>query len=411
MLRWIGTNLRTLLLAFALALAVWVSAVTAADPDETRTYPSPVPIEFIGQDPNLVATGQPPQKIQVTLRAPRSVWDKFSAGEAAIRAVADLTGLGSGEHVLTVQIQISARPVKVISVTPRTLDLFLEPLVTRSMPVRLTFIGEAAIGYEVGDPILDPGTIVVSGPESAVSKVDHIHASVDLTNARQSIETKLAVNAVDAQGASVSGVTLQPASVNLNLPLAQQGGYRDLAVKVVTGGKPASGYRLTSVAAFPPIVTVYSSNLALIDSLPGYVETAPLDLSGASDNIDTNLSIALPPGVTLIGDQTVVVQVGIAPFEDSRQLSYRPVEVFGLGSGLQVHLSPVTVDVILSGPAPVLNTLLITDVHVQVDVTGLAPGTYQLTPTVKTTNQRVTVDFILPGTVEVTIGSLTKPTP
>jgi YbbR domain-containing protein len=411
MLRWIGTNLRTLLLAFALALAVWVSAVTAADPDETRTYPSLVAIEFIGQDPNLVTTGQLLQRVQITLRAPRSVWDKFSAGEATLRAVADMTGLGSGEHIVPVQIQISARPVRVISVSPHTLDVVLEPLVTRDMPVEVTFIGEAAIGYEVGAPVIDPASVVVSGPQSIVSKVDHIQTSLDMTNARQTIATTVSVKAVNAEGTPVSGVTLQPDSVALTLPLSQQGGYRDLAVKVLTGGKPASGYRLTSVAAFPPIVTVYSSNLSLIDSLPGYVETEPLDLSGANDNIDTNLSINLPPGVTLIGDQTVVVQVGIAPFEDSRQLSYRPVEVIGLASGLQVHLSPVTVDVILSGPAPVLNELLISDVHVQVDVTGLAPGTYQLTPTVKTIKQRVTIDSILPGTVEVIISSLTIPTP
>jgi len=411
MFRWIGTNLRTLLLAFALALAVWVSAVTAADPDETRAYPNPVAIDFIGQDPGLVVNGQLPQKVQITLRAPRSVWDKFASGDATLRAVADLTGLGSGRHSIPVQIQVSARPVRVISASPQFLDLVLEPLVTRSMLVELNLTGQAAIGYQVGTPAMDPAAVVVSGPESIVSKVDHLQAAMDVTNTRQGIQAKIKVAAVDAAGSQVAGVTLQPDSVNLDLAVTQQGGYRDLAVKVVTAGKPASGYRLTSVAAFPPLVTVYSSNLSLIDSLPGYVETNPLDLSGASDNIDTNLSIALPPGVTLIGDQTVVVQVGIAPFEDSRQLSYRPVVVVGLGSGLQVHLSPVTVDVILSGPAPDLNSLQISDVNVQVDLTGLGPGTYQLTPTVKTIKQRVTVDSILPGTVEVALSSVALPTP
>jgi YbbR domain-containing protein len=411
MLRWIASHLGTFLFAFILALAVWVSAVTAANPDETRLYPNPVPIEFIGQDPGLITIGQVPKDVQITLRAPRSVWDELTSGEASIHAVADMTGLGSGGHTLEVQVQIPVRPVRLISVSPQNIDLTLEPLVTRTMPVKLSLNGQAAIGYQVGEPILSPAEVVVSGPQSLVNKVSQINISVELNDTRQSIEETVNVKALNAQGLPVSGLSIHPGSVGLTLPLTQQGGYRDLAVKVMTIGRPATGYRLTSVAAFPPIVTVYSSNLALIDSVPGYVETSSLDLSGKSENIDTYLGIILPPGVTLIGDQMVAVQVGIAAIEGSQTASYRPVEVVGLKPGFQVHLSPDTVDVILSGPLPVLQTLLISDIHVQVDVSGLAPGTYQLTPTVKINSQQLTIDSILPGTVEVTITSSATPTP
>ncbi len=411
MFRWIGTNLRTFLFAFILALAVWVSAVTAADPDETRVYPTPIPIEFVGQDPGLITIGQAPKTILVTLRAPRSVWDQFTSGEASIHAVADLTGLGSGDHSVTIQVQISIRPVRLISITPKTFTLSLEPLVTRTFPVNLNISGQVAVGYEVGQPALNPAEVVVSGPQSLITKVNQISTSVDLGNTRQNIETTANVNAIDSQGQTVSGVTIHPGQVSITLPITQQGGYRDLAVKVVTVGQPITGYRLTSVAAFPPIITVYSSNLSLIESMPGYVETLPLDLSGNSENINTNLGINLPPGVTLIGDQTVAVQVGIQAIEGSLTKSYRPVEVIGLMPGLSVHISPDTVDVIISGPLPVLNALSISDIHVQVDVSGLAPGTYQLIPTVKVNNQQVAIDSILPGTVEVTITSNTTPTP
>jgi len=51
MLRWLTTNLRTFFLAFVLALAVWVTAVTSANPDLTQAYPNPIQIEFIGVRP------------------------------------------------------------------------------------------------------------------------------------------------------------------------------------------------------------------------------------------------------------------------------------------------------------------------------------------------------------------------
>ena len=128
MLRWLATNLRTFLLAFALALVVWVTAVTAANPDETQAYPNPIPIEFIGQDPGLVMTGTVTRQVQVTLRAPQSIWQTLLSGEVPIHAIVDLTGLKAGTRSVEVQIQIAAQPVRIISVTPQKFDL--EPRTT-----------------------------------------------------------------------------------------------------------------------------------------------------------------------------------------------------------------------------------------------------------------------------------------
>ncbi len=412
MLRWLSTNLRTFLLAFALAVVVWVTAVTASNPDVTQAYSNPIPIEFIGQDPGLVMTGTVPRQVQVTLRAPRSIWDKLLTGDAPIRAVVDLTGLTAGTRAVEVQLQISTRPVRLISITPQRFDLSLERLVTITLPVELTISGGPAIGYKAGDVVLDPAEAVVSGPESFVAQVKHVLANLDLTNARQSVETPLPIGAVNDTGSIVDGVSVLPDKVQVSLPIVQQGGYRDLAVKVMITGKLASGYRLKNITAAPLIVTVYSENLPLIESLPGYVETTPLDLSGASNNIETHLSLDLPGGILLIGDQTVAVLIEIVPIEDSRQVSFRQVEVIGLSPGLSAQLSPTTMDVILAGPLPVLNSLQPSDVHVRIDLTGLSVGTYQLIPVVMVTQPGVTVQSILPGTVEVTISkeSATPPT-
>ncbi len=412
MFRWLISNLRTFLMAFILALAVWVTAVTAANPDETQVLPSQIPIEYLGQDPGLILTSEnAPTQVEITLRAPHSVWQSLLNGEAPVRAIVDLTGLASGTHTVLVHVQIDARPIRIISISPQTFDLSLEPQVTRTLRIRLALTGDPAIGYQVGDAILDPANVIISGAESLVSRVDHIQATIDLTDARQNINTTVPLQVVDSSNTVIEAVTVLPESVQVNLPIIQQGGYRDMAVKVMTVGNPASGYSLTSVAAFPPIITVYSANSEIIESMPGYVETSSLDLSGAVMDIEKQLGIILPPGVTLIGEQSVLVKVGVAPIESSRTISYRPVEMIGLTTGLFAHFSPQTVDIILSGPLPVLESLSISDVTVQVDLTGLPAGTYQLTPRVSIVQQGVTVESILPGTVEVVISTAITPTP
>ena len=62
-LRWLAKNFGTLLTAFILAVIVWVSAVMASDPNEEHVLARLVPIEIIGQDPNLQIMGEVPSTV------------------------------------------------------------------------------------------------------------------------------------------------------------------------------------------------------------------------------------------------------------------------------------------------------------------------------------------------------------
>lgn len=398
------------MLAFFLALAVWVSAVTAADPDETRPYPTPVPIEIVGQDPGLVITNTYTRQIEVVLRAPQSVWRQLTSVKNSVRAVVDISNLSAGSHQVQIQVQVSTQPVRILSSSLASLDLVLEQLLTRTMPVEINIIGTPAIGYQAHELRLSSTDVVVSGPESIIQRVKKIGASLDITGVRQDVDTEVNLRALDENNLPIDGLNLTPANIQVTVPVVQQGGYRDLAVKVVVSGRVANGYRLTSILVNPPVVTVFSSDIALINSLPGYVETSQLDLSGGSADIETRLALNLPEGVSLIGDQNVLVQVGISAIEGSLTITDRPVTVNGLSAGLVATVSPLTVDLYLSGPLPVLDTLITTDVLVSVDVTGLVAGTYQLTPSVTIMVVGIRVETILPGTIEVVIGKGT-PTP
>ena len=183
-----------------------------------------------------------------------------------------------------------------------------------------------------------------------------------------------------------------------------------MAVKVVVHGQVANGYRLDNISVFPPVVTVYSSDPALVSALPGVVETQPLDLQNINNDINTQLGLNLPAGVSVIGDPNVSIQADISAIESSLTLSNEKVEVTGLSSEMSMQISPETVDVIISGPLPLLDTLTHQDVLITVDATGLTKGTHQLTPRVQILVSNLQVETILPGTVEVTLVPNSNPT-
>ncbi|MDP2777405.1 MAG: CdaR family protein, partial [Anaerolineales bacterium] len=326
MISWISKNYRTFLWAFALALAVWISAVTAADPNETRTLPAVVPVQIIGQSPNLVLNSKIPKDVEITLRAPRTVWNLIDTDPQIVHAILDLSGLSSGEHELELQIQIYARPVQIVSVAPHIITFILEALVTQTLDVDLTLSGEAAIGYQIGEANLEPVQVIVSGAQSQVEQATRARVSVNLSGIRENFDQPLAVEVLDDKGQTVEGVTVSPEAVEVILPVSQQGGYRDVAVKVTIIGRVASGYRLTDLSVFPPVVTVFSADPQLVSDLPGIVETQPLDLQNVQNDINSRLSINLPAGVSIIGEQTVLIQAGVSPIESSVRLAGEKVE-------------------------------------------------------------------------------------
>ena len=408
-LRWLAKNFGTLLTALILAVIVWVSAVIASDPNEEHILDRPVQIEIIGQDPNLQIMGEVSQDVSLVLSAPSSVWTTLNNDPQSVRAWVDLSSLGPGVHDVPVQIQITPRLVRLISQDPQQINITLDSIVTQVLPVNLIIKGEPPVGYEAQSPRIDPSEVTVTGPVSLVNTVKEIRVTLDITNATQTINRDITPLILDSEGRVVTGLTLTPDQITVSQPITLQGGYRYVIVRAVSTGQVANGYRLTNIFVTPVGVVVFSSDPQIVNNLPGYVETQPIDLTGKEDDFETLMNLDLPDGVSVVGDSKVLVQVSIAAIESSLAISL-PVDIIGLSPGLEASPSPATVDVILSGPVPILNSLGPTDVRVVVDLTGYDVGTYQFIPDVNILPDRVSKVSMLPSTVEVTITIAPTPT-
>ena len=399
----LGKSLPTMFTAIFLAIAVWILAVTSTDPVQQRSLGRTVDIELAGLNSSLVITSEVPETVSITLSAPSSVWGSDLTASNAIRAIADLSGLDAGEHIVPVNLQISARPVKVVSYTPDEIEVTIEEIYTESFAIELIQPSSPAIGYEAGSPELNKVTASVKGPASLVDQVTGVRAILDISLATDDIDTDLELRAVNANGVNVNGVVVSPEQVNVKVEITQRGGYRNLPVKVVTSGQPRSGFNLTNITNDPLIVTLFSTDPERVNELPGFIETVALDLEDAMEDMLVSLPLNLPPGVTVVGDPSVKVTVSIASIQGSRTLTNMPIEIVGLDENLQAVFAPDLVDIILSGPLPTLDQLIFGNVRVFIDLTGFEEGTYQLTPSAEVNVQGVLVQSILPSTIEVTI--------
>ncbi len=410
MLSWLWDNLGSLVLALVLAITVWVAAVSAEDPVLERTFPAQIPIEQRDLPAGLLIVGEAPRDAQITLRAPSSIWESLTVSD--IQLWVDLAGLEAGTHTLRVQAATQSTPSQIVSVSPARITLQIEPAASRQIAIRALLTGEPAIGFRVNAARVSPAEAVVEGPASAVTQIDRLQAEIDLSGRRQSVSQSILLVPVDANGNVVRGVKVEPESASLTVTIEALGGYRSVVVNPRIVDEVEAGYQPTKITVSPTFVTVFSSDPEAISQLGGFVETETISLAGATEDLERRVSLDLPQGVSVVGDPTVVVRVTIAPIESFLTLSI-PLNIQGLESGLFALPSPTSVSVILNGPLPILEQLEAVDVQVVLDLVSLGVGKHQITlePANFIVPEDVTVQSILPDSIEVTVTRNPPPTP
>jgi YbbR domain-containing protein len=360
-------------------------------------------MEIVGLDPSLMIVNDIDEEVTLTLRAPTTILDELENESSLINVTLDLSGLEAGVHTLTPQVTLGLSPSEVVRMDPSSVFVKLESVISESFPVEVKTIGNTAIGYELSAPELSTDTVLVTGPQSLVDAVDMIAVDVDIEDVTEDINRELTLTAYDAEGNEINAISISPSSIQVNIPVIQRDNFKSVVVKIVTSGQIAAGYKLTEIFASPPTVMIYSADANLVNSTSGFIETTPISLDGANESLEIRATLNLPEGVTVVGSQNITVQIGIAPVESSINFNNIPVQFEGLGTGLSATTSPDTVDVYLSGPLYLLEALDPATLVVAIDLTDRGVGTYQLAPEVLLEDSELSVDAILPNTLEVTI--------
>ncbi len=399
MIRRMVDTLARAALAFILATLVWVVAVQQENPIRVDAYPVALSIVLTHEPAGAFVYGQTADSVHVTLRAPQSMWPQLTADQ--FKAEVDLANKPFGELNLPVKVRSLNPAVQVVRVDPPTVDLHLESTAEQTVHVRITTTGEPALGYAARPATAAPDQVAVRGPASFVSQVAQVIGTINAQNARKDVEQTVRLSALDKDGNPVGYVTLTPETVQAHVIVEHLGGFRDLAVKVVVRGQVAPGYRISNITVSPPIVTVFGASQA-IDASPGYVETVPVTVTNAQSDVVERAALNLPGGISLLGDPAVEVVVQVEAIQGGLTVE-RPLTVQGLGQGLEARLSPETIDVILTGPLPKLQSLKPDDVRVLVDLVDLGVGTHQVTPQ-PIVPQGVVAETMLPATIQVTVG-------
>jgi YbbR domain-containing protein len=404
--RSLASQLISIIIALILAATVWVVAISEENPSREAFYPNRLSIEVINLSAGLVVYGDQPDSALIRVRAPEPSWNQFHPG--SFRVVADLQGLGAGEHNIKLQVLSNDSQAVVTNIDPESVKIRLERVKSRQMDVHSDVLDAAPLGYAFRSPVISPTLVTVTGAEALVDQVNEVVADVYLRGSKSPIEREMTVLARDALGNLVQGVTITPATVTVKVQVEQRVGYKDVSIKTTLKGAPAPGYWVSNITVNPSSATIVGSPDAMA-KIAGFVETVPIDITGATADVSRRAVLSLPEGVSILNNEGITVQVSVTPLLGGQTVR-RKVTLQGLARGLNASISPDAIDVILSGPVPNLQSLAPENAQPVVDATGLTPGTYVVKPRVTLLPDLLKVQSIVPDAVQVTVVGIT-PTP
>ena len=390
--------------AILLATVLYSGLVLAQN---VRTWTGQVPVDAIRPPAGATLISELEPVTVIRYRAPLDVG---VLGPDRFRATVDLSGLNaqSGGPPVPVPITLIAldQRVQIVDFQPREEQVQLDPVTEREMPITVT-LGTVPDTITVGPPQVDPQTVTVRGASSRVNSVAAVVARVPIDASALNVDRDIDLVAVDANGNQVPSVELDPQRAHVTIAVAQELATRTLPVVPQLTGAPAPGYHITSVSVDPLVVTV-SGEAAIVSQLEN-AQTAPIDVTGRTSDLEAEVSLALPQGATVSSSDKVRVMLSISQ-ETGTQTFGIGIAMSGEQTGLTYTLLPDHANVTLGGPMLGLSSLDPSQLFATVNVADLAPGSHTVTLDFQPPDG-LQVVALNPTEITVTVGAPPTPVP
>jgi len=273
------------IISVILAVFLWIH-VTAQNIEE-QTFK--VPLELAGIPDSFVVVNDIPDFVEITINEKRARLIKLRFF-GNIKGVVELPAVRKGwvniplsSNIIEISEDISRRNLSVDN--PKFIELNLQRVLTKDVPVRLAYNGEIAKNrFIAGDPVIIPEKVSVRGASTIVEKIHFLSTNeIDIRNRTGIIKELVDLRTRDYE------ITVEPEKVLVELEICK--------------------LRSRKLANIPPTILMDNRNLEIKCSPPA----ASITVEGREEFIDeivpSDISIILNINSVTTGTYTVKPEV------------------------------------------------------------------------------------------------------
>lgn len=368
---------------FSLVLAILVWAYVSFVFGAKVTNSSVVQIQMQNAPPQYQISLEQ-EEVEITFEAPSNTIDAHSKN---ISVYLDFTDIQSGSYTMKPIVDTPSE-VSILRIDPPFIEVTVEEIITKDFPVKIILTGNLQSGNISGEPTLSPEVVHISGTESAMNAIHNVFVEVDISNASTDILSHAKVKALDNTNQSIPGLTIEPESVQISVPVLNTDISKVLPIVPTIQGNPQG--TITEIQVEPYVVTV-SGDINIIEPLQS-LQTQPIDINGINQTISQQVDILLPQGVVVVPDRkSVLVTIAIEPM-NSIVLEDVQISILNLPFDFNYSLEFPSLHLKVFGPASKLTQL--DSIEAFIDVKDFETGSHSVQIQLRNVPQGVVVQTI-----------------
>jgi YbbR domain-containing protein len=169
-------------------MGLWVIAHGERDSEQNFD----IPVALHGLPDDMVVTEQSETEINIRVQGSRATLRNVTSN--SMEYPLNLEGVKSGPAIYDVEASHIEAPrgIKVVSRSPARIDLLIEPRGRKNVRIRPDVEGDPADGFVVGDVVVEPERVWLTGARSDVLRLSEVVTeTVELTGLAESLEKQV----------------------------------------------------------------------------------------------------------------------------------------------------------------------------------------------------------------------------
>lgn len=291
------------LISIFAAIMIWFFVFSVRNPTSESVVT--VPLEASGLANDLVVA-EKPNTVSIRFQGKSNVLNRISSRD--FRAHISLEQVDVG--IRSVQVATEFPPgVRIVSVQPAWVQIQVDQVSTRQLPVELVVSGEAASGFVLETPRITPGQVIVKGPEKQLEEIGRVFVNASFENISANYFQSLPVLVEDKSGNLIlDWIEVVPRTVNVLIPVLEDRPNRVVPFVIDVIGELKPGVEVDKVLVYPSTVKIYGPR-DIINRI-GYL-TIEIDISEVEEGTSYEIDLELPEGIEEMNEEKVQVIVEV----------------------------------------------------------------------------------------------------
>lgn len=384
-------NILTWIISLALAIGLWCYVMNQENPTRTLEYRN-ISVQLIGADDlyntyNLSVVEGTEATVDVRVSAPSSRLANLTVSQIKVTANLSDSISAPGTYDLPYEVILPESGMTCVKSSPSTLEVTVDRIETKSVPVEVVIEGESPDGYKIGEPELQVDTVNINGPEQELNRIAKAEIRLNAKNLKKSIsDVSSEYTLVNKNGSSVdmTNISRETTRVKVTVPVLR---VKQVPLTVSLTPDSAVAAKNASVALSPSTIEVQGDPDA-VDALES-IEVGSININKAENGDSFTFAINLPTGITLTtGQDTSVRAVLSMDNTEEKVFTVTNISVSDTASDptKKVELQTDSMKVTLVGTKNILNKIDSDSIEIvaEIDSSELSAGKHKVGVTVNT---------------------------